>query len=148
MGQFPLTLSRFIIRSQAEHPEATGEFSSLLSQIGLVGKVIAHDLRRAGLINSKFDKSFLDNLTKLRLPTFRNADVDAGTRYLGRILLHCGVPTKCLGDYYRVVTEQRSKDPGIDAETFVSWAAGRAEMDRLYNVDMPVNRFLRFGGKQ
>lgn len=51
MGQFPLTLSRFIIRSQAEHPEATGDFSSLLSQIGLVGKVIAHDLRRAGLIN-------------------------------------------------------------------------------------------------
>lgn len=51
MSQFPLTLSRFIIGSQAEHPEATGEFSSLLSQIGLVGKVIAHDLRRAGLIN-------------------------------------------------------------------------------------------------
>lgn len=51
MGQFPLTLSRFIIRSQTEHPGATGEFSSLLSQIGLVGKVIAHDLRRAGLIN-------------------------------------------------------------------------------------------------
>ncbi|MEQ1793417.1 MAG: class 1 fructose-bisphosphatase [Nitrospira sp.] len=51
MGQFPLTLGRFIIRSQTEHPGATGEFSSLLSQIGLVGKVIAHDLRRAGLIN-------------------------------------------------------------------------------------------------
>ena len=51
MGQFPLTLGRFIIRSQAQHPGATGEFSSLLSQIGLVGKVIAHDLRRAGLIN-------------------------------------------------------------------------------------------------
>lgn len=51
MGQFPLTLSRFIIRSQAGHPGATGDFSSLLSQIGLVGKVIAHDLRRAGLIN-------------------------------------------------------------------------------------------------
>ena len=51
MGQFPLTLSRFIIRTQAEHPDATGEFSSLLNQIGLVGKVIAHDLRRAGLIN-------------------------------------------------------------------------------------------------
>ncbi|MEZ5112698.1 MAG: hypothetical protein R2693_04270 [Nocardioidaceae bacterium] len=92
-------------------------------------------------------QAFLDNLAKLGLPTFRNADADAGTRYLGRILLHCGVPTKCLDDYYRVVTEQRSKDPGIDAETFVSWAAGRAEVDRLYNVDMPVNRFLRFGGE-
>jgi fructose-1,6-bisphosphatase I len=51
MGQFPLTLSRFIIQKQAAHPVATGEFSSLLSQIGLVGKFIAQDLRRAGLIN-------------------------------------------------------------------------------------------------
>jgi fructose-1,6-bisphosphatase I len=51
MGQFPLTLSRFIIQKQAAHPGATGELSSLLSQIGLVGKFIAQDLRRAGLIN-------------------------------------------------------------------------------------------------
>jgi fructose-1,6-bisphosphatase I len=51
MRQFPLTLSRFIIQKQAAHPVATGELSSLLSQIGLVGKLIAQDLRRAGLIN-------------------------------------------------------------------------------------------------
>lgn len=51
MREFPLTLSRFIIQAQAEHPGATGEFSSLLTQVGLVGKLIAQDLRRAGLIN-------------------------------------------------------------------------------------------------
>ena len=51
MGQFPFTLSRFIIQKQAAHPVVTGELSSLLSQIGLVGKLIAQDLRRAGLIN-------------------------------------------------------------------------------------------------
>jgi fructose-1,6-bisphosphatase I len=51
MGQFPLTLGRFIIQKQAAHPGATGEFSSLLTQIGLVGKLIAQDLRRAGLVN-------------------------------------------------------------------------------------------------
>jgi fructose-1,6-bisphosphatase I len=51
MIDFPLTLSRFIIRQQATFPGATGEFSSLLAQIGLVGKVIAQDLRRAALIN-------------------------------------------------------------------------------------------------
>jgi len=51
MSQFPLTLSRFIIESQAGYPGATGEFSSLLAQIGLVGKLISQDLRRAGLIN-------------------------------------------------------------------------------------------------
>lgn len=99
------------------------------------------------LYQQDWGQAFLDNLAKLGLPTFRNADADAGTRYLGRILLHSGVPTKCLDDYYRVVSEHRSKDPGIDSETFVAWAAGRAEMDRLYNVNMPVNRFLRFGGE-
>ncbi|HVQ63159.1 MAG TPA: class 1 fructose-bisphosphatase [Terriglobia bacterium] len=49
MSKFPVTLSRFIIEQQAAHPEATGEFSILLDHIGLVGKMIAHDLRRAGL---------------------------------------------------------------------------------------------------
>ncbi len=51
MRSFPLTLSRFIIQMQAAIPEATGEFSVLLSQIGLAGKLIAQDLRRAGLID-------------------------------------------------------------------------------------------------
>jgi fructose-1,6-bisphosphatase I len=51
MGQFPLTLNRFIIQKQAAHPVPTRELSSLLSKIGLVGKLIAQDLRRAGLIN-------------------------------------------------------------------------------------------------
>jgi len=51
MGQFPLTLSRFITQKTEAHPGATGEFAGLLSQIGLVGKLIAQDLRCAGLID-------------------------------------------------------------------------------------------------
>ena len=51
MGQFPLTLSRFIAQNQGVHPGTAGEFSGLLAQIGLVGKLIAQDLSRAGLIN-------------------------------------------------------------------------------------------------
>jgi len=51
MVKFPITLSRFIIEQQTAYPEATGEFSVLLTQIGLVGKLIARDLRRAGLID-------------------------------------------------------------------------------------------------
>ncbi|MFM7841069.1 MAG: class 1 fructose-bisphosphatase, partial [Nitrospira sp.] len=46
-----ITLTRHILQSQAAHPGATGEFSALMAQIGLVGKMIAYDLRRAGLIN-------------------------------------------------------------------------------------------------
>jgi fructose-1,6-bisphosphatase I len=51
MKTFPITLTRHIIQTQSTHPGATGEFSSLMAQIGLVGKMIANDLRRAGLIN-------------------------------------------------------------------------------------------------
>src|SRR5207247_2153453 len=51
MGRSGITLTRFIIETQAGYPAATGEFSALLAQIGLAGKLIAHDLRRAGLIN-------------------------------------------------------------------------------------------------
>jgi len=50
MGQFPLTLSRFILQKQT-FPGGTGELSRILDQVGLVGKLIAQDLRRAGLIN-------------------------------------------------------------------------------------------------
>ncbi|HSL03435.1 MAG TPA: class 1 fructose-bisphosphatase [Nitrospiraceae bacterium] len=51
MGQFPLTLSRFITQKQAPHLGAIGELADLLGQIGLAGKLIAKDLRRAGLID-------------------------------------------------------------------------------------------------
>src|SRR5438093_11989852 len=51
VASFPITLTRHIIEKQAAHPAATGEFSALMVQIGLVGKMIAQDLRRADLIN-------------------------------------------------------------------------------------------------
>src|SRR3989475_6516265 len=51
MGRTGITLTRFIIETRAGDPAATGEFSVLLAQIGLAGKLIAHDLRRAGLSN-------------------------------------------------------------------------------------------------
>lgn len=51
MRQFPLTLSRFIAQEQVAHQGTSGELTGLLTQIGLVGKLIAQDLRRAGLID-------------------------------------------------------------------------------------------------
>src|SRR6059036_1769440 len=51
MGPLPVTLTRFILEKQAAPPGAAGEFSALMAQIGLVGKMIAQVLRRAGLVN-------------------------------------------------------------------------------------------------
>ena len=51
MSRFPVTLTRHILEQQAAHPGARGDFSLLMAQIGLVGKMVASALRRAGLIN-------------------------------------------------------------------------------------------------
>ena len=51
MARIGTTLTRFIIETQSGYPAATGEFSALLAQVGLAGKMISNDLRRAGLIN-------------------------------------------------------------------------------------------------
>ena len=89
-------------------------------------------------------EAFLDNLKRLGLPTFEN-EGDAGTRYVGRILLHSGMPTYCLGDFFRTLAWKRGRTPGLSAEEFVSWAAAKAAGSGFANVDMPVQRFLRYG---
>jgi fructose-1,6-bisphosphatase I len=45
-----ITLTQHILRKQTDHPEATGELSALLTQIGVAGKIIQAHVRRAGLI--------------------------------------------------------------------------------------------------
>ncbi|MBX7432552.1 hypothetical protein JDV09_10620 [Mycobacterium sp. Y57] len=89
-------------------------------------------------------EAFLDNLRKLGLPTFEN-EGDAGTRYVGRILLHAGIPTYCLGDFFRIMAWKRSTAPGLTPAEFVSWAASKAAGSGFANVDMPVQRFVRYG---
>lgn len=46
-----MTLTRFIMEQQAKHPGATGEFSILLTQISIAAKIVANEIRRAGLVN-------------------------------------------------------------------------------------------------
>lgn len=89
-------------------------------------------------------QAFLDNLRRLQLPTFENDD-DAGSRYVGRILLHAGMPTYCLDDFFRVLSWKRSTTPGLTPEEFVSWAAAKAAGSGFKSVDMPVQRFVRYG---
>ena len=44
------TLTQHILKQQQSHPEATGQLSALLTQVGVAGKLIAAQVRRAGLI--------------------------------------------------------------------------------------------------
>lgn len=47
----PISLTQHILAQQRLHPEATGEFSAMMTQIALAGKMIAQDLRQAGLLD-------------------------------------------------------------------------------------------------
>ena len=49
MMHAPTSLTSHILSQQALHPEATGEFSHIMMQVGLAGKMIARDLSHAGL---------------------------------------------------------------------------------------------------
>ena len=43
------TLTRFIIEEQRKYPEATGEFTELLTELTTAGKIIAREVNKAGL---------------------------------------------------------------------------------------------------
>jgi len=51
MSRLGLTLSRHIMEQQREYAGATGDFTGLLTQIALAGKVIAREVNKAGLVN-------------------------------------------------------------------------------------------------
>ncbi len=86
MGRFPLTLSKFINQKQAARLGATGDFASLLAQIGLVGKLIAQDLRRAGLID------ILGTTGEINVQgeTVKKLDEIANETFL-KVFRHCGL---------------------------------------------------------
>jgi fructose-1,6-bisphosphatase I len=45
-----ITLARHVLEDEKKHPEATGEFSTLLMQIGYAAKLLAREISRAALI--------------------------------------------------------------------------------------------------
>ncbi|GAA1865832.1 hypothetical protein [Myceligenerans crystallogenes] len=90
--------------------------------------------------------AFLDNLDTLNLPTFEDSD-DAGTRYVGRILMHSGMPTSCLPAFFELISKRRAGIAGLSPDAFVAWAAAQAGRGSLYQVEQPVKRFVQYGGE-
>lgn len=86
-------------------------------------------------------QGFVAALAKLGLPTFP----DMPMSYLGPILMHTGIPTFCLEDYFRLLLQRRVREPGLDAESFLAWATAPGCEHRLYGLDVPARRFLEHG---
>jgi hypothetical protein len=86
--------------------------------------------------------AFAASLSELGLPTFS----DSPLHYVGPILMHAGIPTYCLSDFFRLLVERRRQDPGLDADIFLSWATAPRRQPRLSELDKPAERFLLNGG--
>jgi len=46
-----ITIDRHIMEQERKHPQATGEFSGLLSDIAIAAKLVAREVNKAGLVN-------------------------------------------------------------------------------------------------
>ncbi|WP_034412340.1 class 1 fructose-bisphosphatase [Candidatus Entotheonella palauensis] len=51
MSQIGIPLNRHIMEQQRDYPEATGDFTGLLTQIALAAKIISREVNKAGLVN-------------------------------------------------------------------------------------------------
>jgi fructose-1,6-bisphosphatase I len=51
MSQIGIPLNRHILEQQRNYPGATGDFTSLLTQIALAAKIISREVSKAGLVN-------------------------------------------------------------------------------------------------
>lgn len=87
-------------------------------------------------------RAFLSAAERLGLPTFP----DLPLPYVGPILMHAGIPTYSLRDYFRLLLSRRRRDPGMDAESFQAWATAPGWNLRLTELDVPARRFLADGG--
>ncbi|GGL27967.1 hypothetical protein GCM10014719_31870 [Planomonospora parontospora subsp. antibiotica] len=86
-------------------------------------------------------RGFAAAADSLGLPTFP----DMPMPYIGPILMHTGIPTYCLEDYFRLILQRRAQDRGLDGEGFLAWATASGRETRLSELDMPARRFLQHG---
>ncbi|MFC0552543.1 hypothetical protein ACFFHJ_16765 [Planotetraspora thailandica] len=90
---------------------------------------------------STWGKGFANAVDALGMPTFQGMPMP----YVGPILMHTGIPTYCLEDYFRLIAHRRASDRGLDAEAFLAWATAPGTEHRLDNLDVPARRFLQHG---
>ncbi|MDD3738952.1 MAG: class 1 fructose-bisphosphatase [Lentimicrobiaceae bacterium] len=79
------TLVEFINSKQAEYPEATGELTRLLNDIGIAAKIVSQQIRRAGLadINGYFGSTNVQGEDQKKLDVFANEQFINALKYGG-----------------------------------------------------------------
>ncbi len=81
------TLERFILDQEREHPDATGELTNLLYDIALAAKIIASQIRRAGLVNilGTAGSTNIQDEEQQKLDVFANETLKNALNHTGRV---------------------------------------------------------------
>ena len=87
MSQIGIPLNRHIMEQQRSYPGATGDFTSLLTQIALAAKIISREVSKAGLVNIlgfTGEKNVQGEAVK-KLDVFANEKMIEALTYSGRV---------------------------------------------------------------
>jgi fructose-1,6-bisphosphatase I len=81
------TIERFILDQEERYPEATGELSNLLYDIALAAKIIAANIRRAGLVNilGSAGATNVQGEEQQKLDVFANDTMTNALNHTGRV---------------------------------------------------------------
>ena len=101
----------------------------------------------AGVSNSQatheaWGGAFSASLDKLGLARF-----DLPLRHVSEIVVHACVPDSCLRDLLNLLIQRRGRTPHLTAAEFVDWALAPGRASRLFPLDVPVRRFITYGGE-
>jgi fructose-1,6-bisphosphatase I len=82
-----VTIEQHILEQERSYPEATGTFSNLLYDIALAGKIVAREIRRAGLANILGDVGVINvqGEKQKKLDVFANDVFIRMNSYTGRV---------------------------------------------------------------
>jgi len=154
-ADFGVTLTQHVLTRQHLHPEARGQFSGLLTQLGVAGKLIAAQVRRAGLIEiwGSTGETNVQGETVKKLDRIANDTLKAVLRRSGCVAVMASeeeqdavvVEPELAGDYV-VAFDPLDGSSNIDAS--VSIGTIFAIYPKLQDVEPGPAHLLRPGREQ
>lgn len=92
-----VNLTRFTLEEQRKHPEATGDFTLILQQIGFAAKIISKEVNKAGLVRilGKTDTFNYHGEQQQKLDVYANEIFINSLEYTGKI---CGMASEEVDD--------------------------------------------------
>ncbi len=132
-ADFRVTLTQHVLRRQSLHPDARGQFSALMTQIGVAGKLITAKVRRAGLIEiwGETGSVNVQGETVQKLDMIANDTLAAVLRLSGCVAVMASeedealveVPAEMQGDYV-VVFDPLDGSSNINANVSIGTVFG------------------------